>query len=106
MKNMIKMLSESKNAWLASEIVPADLTAWGVKYLNKEKIGYVFDECAQLLRKLNTIDWQAPVSLALEQCNTYITEIHNYAIATLNQPNPEKNVSVLINNLKWLLAGR
>lgn len=100
---MLKKLSDAKSAWLASELVPSDLATWGVNYLNKEKVGYLFDECSQLLFKLKTIDWQAPIALVLSRLDVYVNGIHIYAIETLGQPNPEKKIDDLLSNLQWLI---
>lgn len=101
---LTEQLADLKKGWLSSEFVPSDLSDWGVPGISKEKVGYVFDECSQLILKLSDINWQAPVALALRQSEVYLQPINNFIVTRLIQPNPEQEINNFLSNLQNLLV--
>jgi uncharacterized coiled-coil DUF342 family protein len=96
-------IEEIKSIWLSSELIPTDLTTWGIELLTKERVAYTFDECTQLLTKLGKIDWQGPVALAIYEAEVHLNAISNYVSTTLTQPNPEQHIASFFVQLNHLL---
>lgn len=103
MEELKARIEEIKNIWSNSDLIPYNLSDWGIELFTKERISYVFDECIQLLTKLETIDWQGPVALAIYEAEIYLSNLSNFISTQLNQPNPEQNISSFLTNLNRLL---
>ena len=102
MEELRTKLEDIKNVFSGSEIIPQNLSDWGIEILSKEKIIYTFDECLQLLTKLQTIDWQGPVAIAIYDAQIHLSEISNYVSTRLGQPNPQQDFPLFLNHLNQL----
>jgi hypothetical protein len=103
MEELKSRLEDIKNIWVGSEVIPSDLSDWGIDLLTKERVSYTFDECLQLLTKLNSIDWQGPVAIAIYEAKFHLAEISNFVSTRITQPNPQQDISPFLLHLNQLL---
>lgn len=102
-QDLLEKLNDIKTVWLRSEVVPDDLADWGIPRLNKDRVAYTLDECGQLLTKLQSLDWQGPVALAVNQSEAHISELSNFVSTRLTQPNPQQDANSFLSHLHALL---
>lgn len=96
MGELIQKIESLKSLWMQLSEPPLNLKEWNISHVDKDKIAFVFDECIALLLKLQSSDWQAPVSLAIQDAESNIAEIQKYLANTITTADAQKDFSSFI----------